>query len=97
MEGDVNNNRNSDRFLKDGSFMRLRTVTLGYNLPKKLLEPMKVKSLRLYLQGDNLLLLTRYPGWDPEISTDLDPRYVGVDNWVVPQARTILIGANLSF
>lgn len=97
MEGDVNNNRNSDRFLKDGSFMRLRTVTLGYNLPKKLLEPMKVKSLRLYLQGDNLLLLTCYPGWDPEISTDLDPRYVGVDNWVVPQARTILIGANLSF
>lgn len=97
MEGDVNNNRNSNRWLKDGSFIRLRSLTLGYNLPKKWLEPIGMKNVRIYLQGDNLLLLTRYPGWDPEISTDLDPRYVGVDNWVVPQPRTFLLGANFSF
>ncbi len=97
MESDVNNNRNSDRWLKDGSFIRLRTVTLGYNLPKKWLEPVGLKNVRVYLQGDNLLLFTKYPGWDPEISTNLDPRFVGVDNWVVPQPRTFLMGANFSF
>jgi hypothetical protein len=95
--GDANNVRNSDRFLKDGSFIRLRSLTLGYNFPEKLLKPIKLKGLRLYCQADNLLLLTRYPGWDPEISTELDPRFVGVDNWNVPQPRTFMIGANISF
>ncbi|MBB4037038.1 TonB-linked SusC/RagA family outer membrane protein [Dysgonomonas hofstadii] len=97
MEGDVNNNRNSDRWLKDGSFIRLRTLTLGYNLPKKIIEPIGLKGLRVYCQADNLFLLTKYPGWDPEISNNLDPRFVGVDNWNVPQPRTFMIGANISF
>ncbi len=97
LEGDVNNNRNSDMWLKDGSFVRLRSLTLSYNLPKSSVEKIGLNGLRLFCQGDNLFLLTKYPGWDPEISNNLDPRFVGVDNWNVPQPRMFTFGANFSF
>ncbi|MDR0692042.1 MAG: TonB-dependent receptor [Prevotellaceae bacterium] len=97
MAGDVNNIRNSDCWLKDGSFIRLRTLTLGYNFPNKIIEPIGLKGLRVYCQVDNLFLLTKYPGWDPEISNSLDPRFIGVDKWTVPQPRTFMIGANINF
>ena len=91
------NQRNSDMLLQDGSFIRLRALTLAYNFPRKSLEKMKMKGLRVYLQGDNLFLLTKYPGWDPEVSADLDPSKFGVDNLSVPQPRTYTFGVNLTF
>ena len=62
-----------------------------------LLTKMKMKGFRIYLQGDNLFLLTKYPGWDPEVSSNMDPRFFGVDNLSVPQTRTYTFGVNLTF
>ena len=57
---------NSDRFMYDASFLRLRTATLAYNLPKGIVEKAKLTSVRLYITGQNLFVITKYPGWDPE-------------------------------
>lgn len=97
INSDTNNDRNSDRWLEDGSFLRLRNTTLSYHIPQKYLSRLNVKSLRLYAQGDNLFLLTRYSGYDPEVSTESDPRFSGVDLLNVPQPRTISFGVNISF
>lgn len=91
------NQKNSDMLLQDGSFIRLRALTLAYNLPGKVLDRMKMKGFRIYLQGDNLFLLTKYPGWDPEVSANMDPRFFGTDNLSVPQPRTYTMGVNLTF
>lgn len=91
------NAKNTDYFLYDGSFIRLKSLTLSYNFGKKVLDAFSMKGLRIYLQGDNLFLITRYPGYDPEVSSNLDARYFGVDNLNVPPPRTITFGANLTF
>lgn len=93
----TNNSKNSDRWLEDGSFIRLRTLTLGYNLPNKILKSLNLKGLRIFTQCDNLFLLTKYTGYDPEVSTELDPTLSSVDLLAVPQPRTISFGANFSF
>lgn len=95
--GDANNTRNSDRWLEDGSFIRLRTLTLSYNFPQKMLSKIYLKGLRVFCQGDNLFLITKYPGWDPQVSNNLDPRFLNVDTFAVPQPRTFTLGANISF
>jgi len=91
------NQRNSDMILFDGSFIRLRALTLAYEFPTSILKKIRMQGLRVYLQGDNLFLLTPYPGWDPEVSNNLDPRYTGTDNLNVPQPRTYTFGVNLTF
>lgn len=91
------NVKNSDYFLYDGSFIRLRSLTLSYNFGKKVLAKIHMKGLRVFAQGDNLFLLTRYPGYDPEVSSNLDARYFGVDALNVPQPRTVTFGLNLTF
>ncbi|MDQ8054319.1 MAG: TonB-dependent receptor [Pedobacter sp.] len=89
------NTLNSDRFLEDGSFIRLRTVTLAYNFMPKVLSKIKMKSLRVYAQADNLLLLTPYSGYDPEVSNNLDPSKFGVDIFSMPAPRTFNFGLNI--
>ncbi|RPE14303.1 SusC/RagA family TonB-linked outer membrane protein [Chitinophaga lutea] len=88
---------NSTRWMEDGSFLRVRTVSLGYELPADWLQRAKVKRLRVYLQADNLWLLTNYSGLDPEVSSDMDPRFMGEDNLVLPQPRSFNLGINLNF
>lgn len=97
IDGDINNARNSDRWLEDGSFIRMRTLTLSYNFPKQLLGKYRVKGLRAFLQGDNLFLITNYPGWDPQVSNNMDPRFFSVDTFNVPQPRTFTVGLNANF
>ena len=97
VSGDTNNTRNSDRWLEDGSFLRLRSLTLSYTVPEKISRRLAMKSLRVYFQGDNLWLATRYSGWDPEVSNNLDPRFMGVDNFSVPQPRMFCFGLNVTF
>ena len=89
------NTRNSTRFLEDGSFIRLRAVTLGYTLPE--IPKLKLNQVRIFAQADNLFLWTRYSGWDPEVNTNLDPRFSGTDALNNPQPRTFTIGTNISF
>ncbi len=91
------NLNNSSRFLEDGSFIRLRTVSLGYDLPSKLINKIKANRMRIYLQGDNLLLFTNYSGLDPEVNSSMDPRFIGEDNLVLPQSRSFTFGLNLNF
>lgn len=86
----------SDRFLEDGSFMRLRSAVLGYSFPKALLERIKLSNLRIYLSGNNIFTWTKYSGFTPEISSD-NVLQVGIDGGVYPLSRTWLAGVNISF
>ena len=90
------NGKNSTMYLTDGSF-RLRSVTLGYTFPQRLVSKIHLKGLRVYAQGDNVFLCSRYPGWDPETSVNLDPRFYGEDNDGVPQPRIFKLGVNITF
>ncbi|ATL47791.1 SusC/RagA family TonB-linked outer membrane protein [Chitinophaga caeni] len=88
---------NSSRWLEDGSFLRVRSLSLGYNLPASILQRLKMKQLRIYAQADNLALWTNYSGLDPEVNSSMDPRYIGEDNLILPQPRTFILGVNVSF
>ena len=87
----------SDYYLKDASNIRLSSVTLGYSFPHKWVEAMHLRSLRLYVQGENLALISRYPGWDPDMSTSVDPSLIGVAAYGVPRATVYKVGATLTF
>ncbi|MCY7409655.1 MAG: TonB-dependent receptor [Chitinophagales bacterium] len=88
--------RNS-RYISDASYLRLKTLTLSYSLPKKMLGKAKISSLRIYTSAYNLLTFTNYTGWDPEVTTDIyaDNVNVGVDFYSAPQPRTIVFGISL--
>jgi TonB-linked SusC/RagA family outer membrane protein len=88
----------SSRYLEDGSFIRLKAVTLGYNLPIEVLRKIGVSKLRIYAQGTNLLTFTKYGGLDPEVSSQSNNQNtVGYDWATVPQPKTIQIGASVTF
>ncbi len=92
------NRLTSTRFLEDGSFFRIRNVTLAYEIPAKVLSRYKLQSLRLYTSGSNLLTFTKYKGWDPEInSSGSNVLSAGIDQTGYPVARTIQVGFNLGF
>ncbi|MCB0637199.1 MAG: SusC/RagA family TonB-linked outer membrane protein, partial [Lewinella sp.] len=97
--GDPNNNRrDSDRFVEDASYVRLKTAQLAYNFPSELFGRSGVRSLRLYVQGTNLLTWTNYSWLDPEVSTFGGQNVtLGTDFLTVPQARTVVFGVNLGF
>lgn len=88
----------SSRFIENGSFMRIKNVTLGYNFPKQILQEGKLKSLRLYITGQNLFTFTSYSGMDPEVNYfGNDNIILGTDFFTYPQSRTILMGLNVGF
>jgi TonB-linked SusC/RagA family outer membrane protein len=81
-----------------GDFIKLRGVTLSYNLPKKLLERAKIASARFYVMGQNLAVWTKYPGPDPEVSSNGNSTTgQGVDRNTIGNARTITVGLNVGF
>ncbi len=90
---DANNNFGnvSDFYVEDGSFMRVKNVTLGYSLAKRFCEKIGIRSLRIYADAQNLLTFTKYTGLDPEIGINQN----GVDLGLYPQSRVILFGLNL--
>ena len=93
----LNNNwRSSDLFIKDGSYVRLKNTQLGYTLPASLTKKFSVQNLRLYVSAENLLTITGYDGFDPEVVTGGYTR-IGVDRGVYPQSRTIFVGTNITF
>jgi TonB-linked SusC/RagA family outer membrane protein len=99
------NLRASDRFLENGSFMRLRNLTLGFSVPKTVLNSTGGKvfsSFRIYATAMNLLTLTKYKGYDPEVSASVNDAKSfiftkGVDTGQYPQPRTFLIGLQVGF
>jgi TonB-linked SusC/RagA family outer membrane protein len=90
------NNIFSSYFVEDGSFARLKNIQIGYTIPGKILRKIKVESLRFYLAGNNLLTLTKYQGFDPDISSP-NALSAGVDYGFYPQAKNIICGVQLKF
>ena len=94
----------STRFLENGSYLRFKTITLAYRVPSKLVSKAGLSEASLYVSGQNLITITKYTGFDPEVSTfggvnnNSDNRNVslGVDYGAYPQAKVFLIGINIS-
>ena len=94
--GQTRNTVFSDFYVEDGSFLRLRNIQLGYTLPTTLTRNLKISSVRFYVAANNLVTLTRYMGFDPDVGAG-NPLFAGVDNGIYPQARTIMGGLNIQF
>ncbi|MBK5208229.1 MAG: TonB-dependent receptor [Flavobacteriaceae bacterium] len=95
---DSNNSLMSDRFIEDGSYLRIKTMQIGYTLPNSLIEKIKVSSLRIYVNAQNLLTFTNYTGLDPEIGQgQQNPLDLGIDRAFYPQSRLFSLGFNLTF
>jgi hypothetical protein len=92
------NNDISSHYLEDGSYLRLKSVTLGYNLPEKLVNKVGINSARVYLRGQNLYTLTPYSGMDPEVNYSGNSTVSrGVDFFTYPQVRTYTLGFKFNF
>jgi len=94
---------NSNRFLYDASYIRLRTVTLSYKFSEKICEKLNLTTFKLFINGTNLLTFTKYPGWDPEVLRNVDTNsqqgnvsFAG-PSLQTPQAKTITGGISISF
>ncbi len=84
----------SDLYIKNGAFARIKNIQIGYTLPKSLTHKFFVERLRFYVAAENLLTLTGYKGFDPELNND---KSNGIDRGYYPQARTFTVGLNLNF
>lgn len=85
------------RYLHDASYLRCRSLTLGYTFPKRLLQKTGINSLRIYFQADNLFVITEWPYLDPEVTVSTSASTMGYD-WLNPsQPRTFTLGVNLKF
>ncbi|MDZ4707543.1 MAG: SusC/RagA family TonB-linked outer membrane protein, partial [Saprospiraceae bacterium] len=89
----------SNRFIQDGSFIRLRNATISYSLPKSILKNVRINNARIFVTGLNLLTITDYTGWDPEVNSDDIVTNIaqGYDFYSPPMPRTIMGGINLKF
>jgi len=92
---DTNENysRVSSLFIEDGSYFRIKTLQVGYTLPNKLTQKAGINKIRFYVMANNLLTITKYTGFDPEIGGGS----YGVDRGFYPQARTYFAGINVGF
>lgn len=87
----------SNRFIEDGSFLRLKTVTFGYSFKADLLAKLHVKQLRIYVSAQNLHTWTKYKGYDPEVSSfEQNNTLQGIDFGAYPNSRTFLAGLNIT-
>ncbi|RFS23279.1 TonB-dependent receptor [Chitinophaga silvatica] len=90
-------NQMSSRWISDGSYIRLKSATLGYNLPKQALDVLKISGLRLYVAGYNLWTKTKFVG-DPEVNSDVMGNIAGgIDYYTIPQAKQVTVGVNVKF
>jgi TonB-linked SusC/RagA family outer membrane protein len=89
----------SSRYVYDGSYLRVKTVTLGYNFPAAVLSRLKLSQLRIYATGQNLFTFTKYPGWDPEVNADYRANgsnlNQGNDFYSAPQIKSLIFGLNV--
>ena len=93
----ASNNVISSRIIEDGSYLRLKTVTLGYTFPKTLIAKAKLSNARVYLAAQNLWTWTSYSGYDPEVSIRNSALTPGLDFSSYPRAFTLSFGVNLGF
>jgi TonB-dependent starch-binding outer membrane protein SusC len=98
-DGSYNHNIESSRFLEDGSFVRLRSLSVGYNIAPEHLQRLNIQRIRLYVNATNLLTFSRYSGPDPEVNTAANfanGTVQGLDFSVPPQPRTFVFGINVT-
>lgn len=97
--GECNGCNASSRYLSDGSYIRFKTLNVGYTFNEELLSKVKLSSLRVFFTGQNLLTFTKYKGWDPEVSADhlTGNIRIGNDFYSAPQAKTLSLGLNVGF
>ncbi|MGA9650600.1 SusC/RagA family TonB-linked outer membrane protein [Pedobacter sp.] len=88
---------NSTRYLSDGKYLRLKTLTLGYTFTPEVLSKLKLSKLRIFATAQNLATITGYKGWDPEVNADYQSTNInqGVDFYSAPQPRVISFGINI--
>ncbi len=101
-DNDINGNftNPSSFYLQSGSYFKIKTIQLGYTLPKEMINRAGLQKIRVYLSVNNLVTLTHYTGFDPEIGGTFSAQNhgsYGVDNGIYPQARTFLAGLNVTF
>jgi TonB-linked SusC/RagA family outer membrane protein len=88
----------SDRYLEDGSYIRVKTITLAYDLPTKAVKFLKMEKVKLYATAQNFFTLTNYSGFDPEVgSFGMDNTRMGYDFGSYPSVRTLIFGASINF
>jgi len=87
----------SSRVIEDGSYARLKTVQIGYTLSSKFLKRVQIQSLRFFASAQNLITITNYTGYDPEVSVYNSALTPGFDYSVYPRAKTVTVGLNLNF
>ena len=86
----------SSYYVEDASYIRLKSISFGYNLSSKLVKKLNLYQARLSVTGNNLYTWTNYSGYDPEVNSG-NPLLSGVDRISYPRARTILFGLNVTF
>lgn len=92
------NNRMSDRFIEDGSYLRIQNIRLGYTLPQELTQKVRIERLRFYANAQNVYTITNYSGYDPEIgSFNQDPLLQNVDMGRYPSPRLFTFGLDVDF
>ncbi|TWI81465.1 TonB-linked SusC/RagA family outer membrane protein [Lacibacter cauensis] len=97
--GDFNSPSVSTQYMEDASYVRLKQLTLAYNIPSSVLNKVKLSSVRAYVTGVNLFTWTKYTGWDPEVNTDYRAGNInqGGDFYAAPQIRSVTFGLNIGF
>ncbi len=91
------NNLFSTRLIEDGSYLRLKTLSVGYTFDNKLINKLKLKKARIYVSAQNILTLTKYSGYDPEVSIRNSALTPGLDFSAYPRAMSVNVGLNLNF
>ena len=94
---EVTNHDFSDYYIEDGSYLRLKNITLGYTLPNVLVDKARIQNFRVYVSANNILTFTGYSGLDPDIGSNVSPLDVGIDRGFYPVAKSITGGFQLSF
>jgi hypothetical protein len=89
----------SDRYVEDGSYLRIQNISLGYNFPRQSVSKMGIQSLKIYANLQNVYTFTQYSGYDPEVGISYSGgnQLSGVDNGRYPSPRIYTLGVNLTF
>lgn len=95
--GDFRNSRDADRFLENGSYFRMKNISIGYNFKQKWLTNLGVEKLRLFATGSNLITITRYSGLDPDFKGANSVWNSGTDSFAYPNTRSVMFGLDLTF
>lgn len=95
--GDFRNSRDADRFLENGSYFRMKNISIGYNFMQKWLTNLGVEKLRLFATGSNLITITGYSGLDPDFKGANSVWNSGTDSFAYPNTRSVMFGLDLTF